>query len=212
MDITGSQFKLTYKDDEIMIRTPLVGAYNIYNILCASSAALAEGMSMDKIKKGVELLHDVPGRLEKVDCGQEFSVFIDYAHTHDALENVLRALRKTCDSKIIVVFGCGGDRDNSKRPKMGKVVCELADHSIVTNDNPRTEDPDGIIRQITDGFEKDNYEVIQDRKLAIQKALSMAQKGDIVLIAGKGHETYQIFKDKKVNFDERKIVREFILC
>ena len=212
MDLAGTKFKIVCPEGEVIIRTKLVGKYNISNILAAFSAGLAEKISLEKIKNGIESLTLVPGRLEAVDCGQDFTVLIDYAHTADALENVLTAIRKTMDTKIILVFGCGGDRDKTKRPVMGKVASQLADFTIITNDNSRSEEPEAIIQQIVDGFEGDHYEVIVSRQEAIHKALGVAKAGNVVLIAGKGHETYQIFKDKTINFDERKVIQQFILC
>ncbi|HLF17314.1 MAG TPA: UDP-N-acetylmuramoyl-L-alanyl-D-glutamate--2,6-diaminopimelate ligase [Candidatus Omnitrophota bacterium] len=211
LNVEGTQFKVKTPAGQFQICSPLVGYYNVYNILAAVAVAVSQGINLDKIKRGVEHLKNVPGRLERVECGQDFTIFIDYAHTQDALENVLTALRATSDARIILVFGCGGDRDNTKRPVMGAVASHLADVAIVTSDNPRSEDPQTIINQIVAGFEKDNYTVVLNREEAIKKALSMAQKGDIVLIAGKGHETYQIFKDKTIQFDERQIIRQSIL-
>jgi len=211
-DISGTRFKLCSQEGEIVIRTKLVGEYNISNILAAASVGLSQKISLEKIKKGVEQLNLVPGRLESVDCQQNFSIFIDYAHTQDALENVLRAIRNVSDARMIVVFGCGGDRDVTKRPAMGTVASHLADFSIVTSDNPRSEDPEAIIQQIIEGFEDDNYKVVVDREEAIKIALNMAQKDDIVLIVGKGHETYQVFKDRTIKFNERQIISQFLRC
>ena len=212
MDLSGTKFKILCPEGEIIIRTKLVGKYNVANILAAFSAGLAGKIGLEKIKNGIESLTLVPGRLETVDCGQDFAIIIDYAHTADALENVLTAIRHAMDTKIILVFGCGGDRDKTKRPVMGKIASQLADFSIVTSDNSRSEEPEAIIKQIVEGFENDHYEIIVNREEAIRKALGMAHRGDVVLIAGKGHETYQIFKDKIINFDERKVIRQFILC
>jgi len=150
----------------------------------------------------------VPGRLESVDNNKEIFIFIDYAHTEDGLINVLKALRAVKSEKIILVFGCGGDRDRTKRPKMAQAACQLADFSIVTSDNPRSEDPQAIIDEIITGFSKKNYEICLERKDAIGRALKLVQKGQVVLIAGKGHEDYQIFKDRTIVFNEREIVRE----
>jgi UDP-N-acetylmuramoyl-L-alanyl-D-glutamate--2,6-diaminopimelate ligase len=212
LSISGTQFKLVTPQEQISVRTKLVGLFNVYNILSAVGVGVAEGLGLGVIKEGIERLSNVPGRLEKIDCGQDFTVIVDYAHTQDALENVLKTIRVTSDSKIILVFGCGGDRDKTKRPAMGKVAGRLADFSIVTSDNSRSEEPEDIIQQIITGFEKDNYTVVIDREQAIRSALKMAQKGDVVLIAGKGHENYQIFKDKTIRFDEKQIVREALLC
>lgn len=211
-DLSGTQFKLVTKEEEAVIRTKLIGHYNVYNVLAACAAAIAEDISFDKIKKGIESLAAVPGRLERVDYGQDYFVFIDYAHTQDAFYNVIQTIRHFSSAKIIIVFGCGGDRDRSKRPEMGKAACQLADYAIVTTDNPRSEEPMAIIEEILTGFDKDNYEVIVNREEAIQKALALAKAGDIILVVGKGHETYQVFKDGTINFDERQIIRQHILC
>lgn len=154
----------------------------------------------------------VPGRLQPVDCQQDFSVIIDYAHTQDALFNVLTTIRNTTDSKIILVFGCGGDRDRSKRPAMAQVASQLADFSFITSDNPRSEDPRAIIDEIVEGYEGEHYTVVVDRERAIDQALKMARTGDVVLVAGKGHEDYQIFRDRTIKFDERKIIQQLLRC
>ena len=212
LSITGSRFTLMSADSEIEIQTHLIGIFNIYNILASISACFTQGISLGSIKKGIEKLAGIPGRLEYIDQGQDFSIFIDYAHTEDALKNVLAAIRQVSDSKIILVFGCGGDRDTSKRHLMGHVAGELADLSIVTSDNPRSEDPQLIIDQISAGFKGKNYEIIINRKEAIEQALNIAQAGDIVLVAGKGHETYQILNDQKIDFNERQIIEECLSC
>jgi UDP-N-acetylmuramoyl-L-alanyl-D-glutamate--2,6-diaminopimelate ligase len=208
-DFTGSKMEIETPVGNFSLKTRLIGMHNVYNILAAVGAGLADGIPLDSIQKGIEQVPLIPGRLEYVDCGRDFYVFIDYAHTEDGLKNVLQALRLTGKAKIITVFGCGGDRDRTKRAKMGKVACELSDYSVVTTDNPRSESPEAIIREITAGYLRDNYEVVVDRTEAIYRALSMAESGDVVLIAGKGHETYQIFKDRTIDFDERKVIREF---
>ncbi|MCB9747797.1 MAG: UDP-N-acetylmuramoyl-L-alanyl-D-glutamate--2,6-diaminopimelate ligase [Candidatus Omnitrophica bacterium] len=212
LSTTATQFKLVTPQDTVLIKSNLLGLFNVYNILAAVSFCLNEDISLDIIKRSIEHLKQVPGRLEKIDYGQDFTILIDYAHTHDALENVLRTIKDTCDSKIILVFGCGGDRDQSKRFKMGKVASRLADYSIVTSDNPRSEDPEVIIEQITKGFKMGQYEVEVDRFKAIEKALTMAEADDIVLIAGKGHENYQIFKERTIKFDERRIIKDLLQC
>ncbi|HQP10851.1 MAG TPA: UDP-N-acetylmuramoyl-L-alanyl-D-glutamate--2,6-diaminopimelate ligase, partial [Candidatus Omnitrophota bacterium] len=212
MDMSGSRFALIALEGKVEIKTRLVGMYNIYNILAAISMCLAEGVSLKDIRKGIDRLGAVPGRLERVDCGQKFSVFIDYAHTQDALKNVLETVRKISKAKIILVFGCGGNRDKTKRPLMGEVAGRLADFAFVTSDNPRNEDPQSIIDQILPGFQRDNYKVIVNREEAIGQALKMAKSGDAVLIAGKGHEMYQIFANGPVYFNEREIVKKFLTC
>ncbi len=212
LGITDTRFKLTCEQGEAIIRTNLVGIYNVYNILAATAVCLNDNIGLEKIVSAVGRLKMVPGRLESVDCQQDFSIFIDYAHTQDALENVLKAIRAVRDSKIIIVFGCGGNRDKLKRKEMGMAACHLADYSIVTTDNPRSENPQDIITQIVEGFDNHNYEVVLEREEAIKKALSIARSGDIVLIAGKGHENYQVFKDRTIKFDERAIIRQYLRC
>ncbi len=207
-----TNFVMSIGRNQCHITTRLVGQYNVYNILAAAAACHALGVKMEDIRQGVENMEHVPGRLESVDCGQKFSVFVDYAHTDDALRNVLMNLRAVKKTRIILVFGCGGDRDKSKRVKMGRVASELADFSIVTNDNPRSENPQEIVERIVAGFAHDRYLIILDRKDAIARALAMAQAGDVVVIAGKGHENYQIVKDKKIHFDDRDVAKEFLLC
>ncbi|MCK5581174.1 MAG: UDP-N-acetylmuramoyl-L-alanyl-D-glutamate--2,6-diaminopimelate ligase [Candidatus Omnitrophica bacterium] len=208
---SGTKFMLGTQDGQwIPITTELIGRHNIYNILAAATVCFKCGISLGAIKVGVEKLKCVPGRLEKIKTDKDFSVFVDYAHTEDALENVLVSLKEIEPSRIILVFGCGGDRDKSKRPKMGAVASRLADLVIVTNDNPRSEDPRLIVTDIAAGITQKNFEIVLDRKEAIAKALQSAQAGDVVLIAGKGHEDYQIFKDETVHFDDREVVREFL--
>ncbi len=190
----------------------LLGRHNIYNALAAIAAACAADVDLDTAVKGVETLENVPGRLEKVDAGQDFSVFVDYAHTDAALENVLSNLRKMPHKKLITVFGCGGDRDRTKRAPMGRAAASASDLAIVTSDNPRSEDPARILADIEEGLKKDfsNYLMVPDRKEAILKAVAAASAGDIVLIAGKGHEDYQILKDRTIHFDDRETAAEAI--
>ena len=207
-DINRTEFKLLSPDKKINLRTNLIGKHNVYNILAAVSWAIREGISHSVIKSAIEKFSLVPGRLEKIDCGQDFSIFVDYAHTEDALKNIISALRYLAKKRIIVVFGCGGERDKTKRLKMGRVVAKLSDYAIITSDNPRSEDPIKIIEQIKKGMGKNNYCVIPERREAIKTSLSLAESGDIVLVAGKGHENYQILKDKVVHFDDREAIRE----
>jgi len=207
-DITQTEFVLVNNKKEINFRTPLIGRHNIYNILASVSWALKAGLDLELIKSAIEKFSYVPGRLERIDFEGDFFVFVDYAHTEDALENVINSLRQLSSKRILVVFGCGGERDKTKRPKMGRVVSKLADYAIITNDNPRGEDPQKIIDDIKKGIRRNNYCVIPERLEAIRKSLSLAKTGDIVLIAGKGHENYQILKDRSINFDDREVVRE----
>lgn len=209
-DDTCTHFKVRYPGGRFSIVTRLIGRHNIYNILAAVSLALKEKITPDMIRACIEAFVGVPGRLERIDSHKGFSVLIDYAHTDDALTNVITSLRQICRGRIIVVFGCGGDRDKGKRPKMGRVVSELADFAVVTSDNPRSEDPQAIINDITRGITGSNYIVVADRKEAIRKALAMAAADDIILLAGKGHETYQVTRNATIHFDEREVVCQWL--
>ncbi|MBF0571321.1 MAG: UDP-N-acetylmuramoyl-L-alanyl-D-glutamate--2,6-diaminopimelate ligase [Candidatus Omnitrophica bacterium] len=208
--LSGSQYEIVFPEGMIKIHTRFIGKHNIYNILAAFAWGISQGFAPECIRQGIQNLTYVPGRLEPVENGKGIFVFIDYAHTEDGLVNVLKALRAVRTEKIILVFGCGGDRDRTKRPKMGHAACLLADHSIVTTDNSRSEDPLAIINEIIAGFTKRNFEICVDRKEAIGRALNLAQKDQIVLIAGKGHEDYQVFKDRTIAFNEREIIEEFL--
>lgn len=206
-DITHTEFRLVTSKGEADFKTKLIGRHNVYNILATVAWALKEGIDLFTIKSALGEFSFVPGRLERIDFDGRFSVFVDYAHTQDALKNIILTLRQLSGKKIIVVFGCGGERDKRKRPKMGRVVSELSDYAIITNDNPRSEDPNEIIRDIKKGIRKRNFCVIPDRLRAIKKSLSLAKSGDIVLIAGKGHENYQLLKDRRIHFDDRHVIR-----
>jgi len=206
--LSGSEFDIVFPNGKIKIQTRFIGKHNIYNILAAFAWGISQDLDPEMISCGIEKLTHVPGRLEPVENNKGFYVFIDYAHTEDGLVNVLKALRAVSPEKIILVFGCGGDRDRTKRPKMARAACQLADHSIVTTDNSRSEDPQAIIAEVIAGFTKKNYEICVDRKEAIGRALKLAQKNQIVLIAGKGHEDYQVLKDRTIAFNEREIVKE----
>jgi UDP-N-acetylmuramoyl-L-alanyl-D-glutamate--2,6-diaminopimelate ligase len=211
-DIALSRKGLRFKSGGIVFESNLIGRHNVYNILAAVAAAAALGIGMKDIKKGIEAMKGLPGRLEAVGCGQGFSVYVDYAHTEDGLEKVLRSLRELKPARLISVFGCGGNRDRLKRPRMGNISTELSDMVVITSDNPRGEAPMDIINEITRGIApgKDNYMIEEDRFKAIKKALEEAKEGDIVLVAGKGHETYQVFKDTTVPFDDREVVKRIL--
>jgi len=204
----STEFSLVAPNFNIRLKTNLVGSYNVYNILAAVAWGMVEKLPMRKIKSAIEKFKNVPGRLERVYCAQGLNILVDYAHTPDALLNVLGALRPLVKGKIFVIFGCGGERDKLKRPLMGKVATELADYAIITSDNPRSENPIKIIKDIVKGIEKSNYCLISDRKKAIRKGLSLINNHDCLLIAGKGHENYQILKDKVLSFNDRKVVCE----
>ena len=193
-------------DDELDAKLRLRGSFNRENALAAASAARALGVGEDAIRRGIEAVHGVPGRFELVDEGQPFTVLVDYSHKPGALETVLRAARElTSDGRVICVFGAGGDRDREKRPLMGRVAAQLADNVIVTSDNPRTEEPAAIAAEIVNGLALD---VELDRRAAIERAIEGAQQGDVVLIAGKGHERGQEFADRIVPFDDREVARD----
>ncbi|NQT90130.1 MAG: UDP-N-acetylmuramoyl-L-alanyl-D-glutamate--2,6-diaminopimelate ligase [Candidatus Omnitrophica bacterium] len=208
--INGSFFKVKHPAGTLELKTPLIGEYNIYNILAAVSFAISEEVGFGYIKEAIASFNGAPGRLQKIDSGQGFSVFVDYAHTDDALMNVLSTLKKVAKSRVITVFGCGGERDRTKRPRMGKVASDLADYVIITSDNPRSEDPKSIIEEIVKGLPKDfkDYKTCTCRKKAIESSIAMAKEEDIILIAGKGHESYQVLKDTVVSFDDRKVAEE----
>ncbi|MBM7565703.1 UDP-N-acetylmuramoyl-L-alanyl-D-glutamate--2,6-diaminopimelate ligase [Paenibacillus sacheonensis] len=193
----------------------MAGKYNVYNALGAACAALIEGIPLRQVKASLEALPGVPGRVEAVNAGQPFAVIVDYAHTPDGLENVLKAVKEFAEGRVICVFGCGGDRDRTKRPLMGSISAKYADYSFITSDNPRTEDPLRILDDVEAGLLRDNvpndrYELLADRRAAIQKAVEMARRDDVVLIAGKGHETYQDIGGVKYDFDDREVAKEAI--
>ncbi|MDI6736255.1 MAG: UDP-N-acetylmuramyl-tripeptide synthetase [bacterium] len=188
----------------------LVGQHNVYNGLAAIACGIVEQIDIQTIKEGIESVPGIRGRFELVNKGQDFTVVIDYAHTPDGLKNVLLSGRRLNPKRIITVFGCGGNRDREKRPQMGDISTRLSEHTIITTDNPRNEDPEEIIKEIEAGIQTKLYEVIIDREQAITRALRDAREGDLVLIAGKGHETYQIFGDEKIHFDDREIVEKVL--
>ncbi|SEF77692.1 UDP-N-acetylmuramoylalanyl-D-glutamate--2,6-diaminopimelate ligase [Caloramator fervidus] len=209
---SGTIFTLCYDNQEVDINLHLPGKFNVYNALGCAAAAISLGIDLKTIKLGLESLKSVPGRSEKINSKKGFTVIIDYAHTPDGIENILKATREYTKGKLVILFGAGGDRDKTKRPLMGKAAGSLADFCIVTSDNPRSEDPEKIIQDILPGVESTGcpYKVIVDRKEAIKYALMNANEGDVIVIAGKGHETYQIIKDKVIPFDEKEIVNEFL--
>lgn len=208
----GSRFEVETDGTSAAVQTHLVGHYNVQNVLGALAAANKCGVSLELCADALQDLHFVPGRLEPVAEGQPFLVLVDYAHTPDALENVLKNAREMTRGKLIVVFGCGGDRDPGKRPLMGQIAVDLADTIVLTNDNPRTEDPEKIADQVLDGIlvEGKIVDRILDRREAIERAISYAQPGDTVIIAGKGHEDYQILGTEKIHFDDREIARNYL--
>ncbi len=209
---TGTSFKLIMGKEWRKVESPLLGDFNLTNVLAAATCAHIMGVDFDQIADGICHAPPIPGRFEYFYFGQPFAVIVDYAHTPDALVRVLRTARRLCQNRLIVVFGCGGDRDRAKRPMMGKAVGDLADFAIVTNDNPRNEDPEIIARQTVEGLlqselKSNRYQILLDRRMAIEKAIQMAAPGDTVIIAGKGHEDYQEVGTTRHPFDDREIVR-----
>ena len=207
----GIDTQVAYPGGVMRIQSALVGRHNLYNLLAAIGAALALGLAPADIVKGIAALKGVPGRFERVPNGRGLQIVVDYAHTDAALESLLVTAREFKPRRVILVFGAGGDRDRDKRERMGRVAARLADWTVLTSDNPRSEDPLAIIEAIENGFRKEGartYEVEPDRRRAIVRALATANKGDIVLVAGKGHETYQIFKDRTVPFSDIEAVEE----
>lgn len=214
VNCVGLKFEVATPKGEDRISLPLFGRYNVANALGALGACMTLGVKLPTMARALKSLPAVPGRLERVDCGQPFQVFVDYAHTDDALKNMLTTLRESTTKRLLVCFGCGGNRDTRKRELMGRVASQLADFSVLTSDNPRKEEPRAIISQIEEGFSDagsaGKYEVVEDRREAISRVLAMAEEGDIVVIAGKGHETYQEFADTVISFDDREVAREYL--
>jgi UDP-N-acetylmuramoyl-L-alanyl-D-glutamate--2,6-diaminopimelate ligase len=207
----ASRFVLEGPGNSFECKLPLIGRHNIYNALAAAGAGFALNLHTTKIQSALNRLEPVPGRLERVSLGQPFGVFVDYAHTDDALLNVLATLREITPGRLLLLFGCGGNRDAGKRPKMGQAAAQHADYTMITSDNPRRESPVAIAAQIEQGYrvvKTTDYSVCLDRRRAIGQIISMAKPGDTVLIAGKGHETYQEFEDTIVPFDDRVYARE----
>jgi UDP-N-acetylmuramoyl-L-alanyl-D-glutamate--2,6-diaminopimelate ligase len=214
---TGSTFAISSREGDMNIVTSLVGSFNVSNCLAAAAACMQAGIDQESIEKGIGALTAVPGRFESVDAGQPFSVIVDYAHTPDSLDNLLRAARSVAQrsgGRVIVVFGAGGDRDRSKRPLMGTVAARLADAVVVTSDNPRSENPSSIIDQILEGVVAESShgpdEIDPDRARAIRSAITRAKPGDVVVIAGKGHETGQELADRTIPFDDRIVAAEVL--
>jgi len=210
--VSGTDLTVQTPAGETRYRLHLIGRPNIYNVMAATGAALSLGIGLDEIQKGIEGLPGVPGRLERVEAGQDFTVVVDYAHSPDSLENLLNTVSRLPHHKLITVFGCGGDRDRTKRPIMGEIAVRMSDCVLATSDNPRSEDPLQILAEIEAGLRKGPapYQIVPDRREAIETAVSIARKGDVVVIAGKGHEDYQILGDRTIPFDDRKLAAELI--
>jgi UDP-N-acetylmuramoyl-L-alanyl-D-glutamate--2,6-diaminopimelate ligase len=209
----GINLEVKYPAGKMQISSSLLGRPNLYNILAAVSSALVLKVPESKIAEGIASLLGVPGRFERIDTSSGLNIFVDYAHNDDALRQLLETAKELAQKKTILVFGAGGDRDKSKRSRMGEVAGRLADYSIITSDNPRSENPLDIIAEIERGMKKsgnEQYEVIPDRKEAIARALDMGQPGDYILVAGKGHENYQIIKDRIIHFSDAEVIRELM--
>jgi UDP-N-acetylmuramoyl-L-alanyl-D-glutamate--2,6-diaminopimelate ligase len=206
MDNAGSDVEFDMPGGRLALRLGMVGPFNVMNALGAAALMTELGYAAGPLKAGLESLHGVPGRMERVDRGQPFSVLVDYAHTPDALERVLTAAREATTGRLVAVFGCGGDRDRTKRPIMGRLATAIADRTIVTSDNPRSEVPEAIVAEIVTGARAGGgaFDVVVDRRAAIESAIRGAQPGDTVVIAGKGHEPYQILADRTIHFDDRE--------
>jgi len=217
LSLTGSTFTAATPVGSFTVESRLVGEHNVYNLLGAIGVALHDGATADQIRESTAHITNVPGRFERVSSGQDFTVVVDYAHTEDALLRLLTAARALKTARVITVFGCGGDRDRGKRPKMGRVAVDYSDVVVLTSDNPRTEDPMTILREVEVGVRDAlvhrshvQYRLVPDRREAIGAAIREAHRGDMVLIAGKGHEDYQIIGTTKVHFDDREVAREAI--
>ncbi|WP_341877162.1 UDP-N-acetylmuramoyl-L-alanyl-D-glutamate--2,6-diaminopimelate ligase [Defluviitalea saccharophila] len=212
MSSKGIEFSVTLEDQEIRFHLNTIGRFNIYNALGAIAAGYYLNIPIEVIKTALEDMEGVPGRVQRVESNRGFSVIVDYAHAPDGLENVLKTIKEFAEGRIITVFGCGGDRDRSKRPIMGEIAGKYSDFCIITSDNPRSEEPEDIIAEIEVGMQKTNcpYEKVVDRKEGIQRAIEAAKTKDIILIAGKGHETYQIIKDRVIHFDDVEVVKSIL--
>ncbi len=214
LELKGSRVRFSYQGEEREFSTSLVGDFNLYNMLAATSAALLLELDLDRAIAGIQSCPGVPGRFQPVEEGQEFAVIVDYAHTPDSLAKAVQSARKVSRERVITVFGCGGDRDRGKRPLMGRHAAELSDLTVITSDNPRSEDPLAIISEIESGMGdaavRTVYEVVPERREAIARALDEARPGDVVLIAGKGHEQGQIFADRVVPFDDFEVASEIL--
>ncbi|MED1951591.1 UDP-N-acetylmuramoyl-L-alanyl-D-glutamate--2,6-diaminopimelate ligase [Brevibacillus centrosporus] len=221
-DVHATDIEITSKGTSFTVQTfagsvrmdlKLMGKFNVYNALAATAVGLAEGVSLEAIKGSLEAVAGVNGRFESVEAGQPFAVLVDYSHTPDSLENALITVKEFAKQQIFCIVGCGGDRDRTKRPIMAQIATKYADHTVLTSDNPRSEEPQAIIDDMLAGLSgvaQDRYTAVADRREAIHYAVSLAKPGDVILIAGKGHETYQIIKDQVLPFDDREVAREAI--
>ncbi|MBI0578396.1 UDP-N-acetylmuramoyl-L-alanyl-D-glutamate--2,6-diaminopimelate ligase [Neobacillus cucumis] len=204
----GTSFELIINKERYPVKMQLLGKFNVYNVLASVSASIVSAVPITQIIQSIQSIKGVAGRFELVDKGQSFTIIVDYAHTPDSLENVLKTVRQFAQKKIFVVVGCGGDRDRTKRPLMAQIACKFATDPIFTSDNPRSEDPMAILNDMVSGVKGLSFEVIPDRKMAIKAAVERASEGDVILIAGKGHETYQIIGSKVYDFDDRLVAQD----
>ncbi len=213
LSLRGGRFTLRGPDGNFPIETPLLGRFNVQNVLAACATGHALGLDPEAVRRGIASLKGVPGRMERVEAGQDFAVIVDYAHTDDALKNLLETVRELGPRRLIAVFGCGGDRDKTKRPLMGAVAARLSDVAVVTSDNPRSEPPEAILDDVVrgmNGYRSAERHRVADRREAIAKALEIAGPGDAVVIAGKGHETTQVLRERSVPFDDRQVARDLL--
>ncbi|MBQ7095567.1 MAG: UDP-N-acetylmuramoyl-L-alanyl-D-glutamate--2,6-diaminopimelate ligase [Clostridia bacterium] len=212
LDVGGVEYCLHYQGKSAKIRVSTPGLFTVHNTLCAAGILLADGLSFEQVCEGLNKIPKVAGRAEVVTTDEPFTVMLDYAHTPDALENILTTIRTFAKGRVVTLFGCGGDRDRTKRPLMAKAVAKYSDYIIVTSDNPRTEDPQKILSDVVAGLEGCDvpYAVIENRKEAIGEAILNARENDVILLAGKGHEDYQVLATGKIHFDEKEIVKEYL--
>lgn len=206
----GVSFDMKTPSGNIKVESKLMGMFSVYNMLAAAAACYASGIDLSIIKEALNQTIGIKGRFQPIEHKDSFGVIVDYAHTPDSLVNVLETIKHFSKGRIYVVVGCGGDRDRRKRPLMAEAACKYADYAIFTSDNPRSEDPEEILSDMIEDIEYDNYSLIVDRKSAIQYAIEQARKDDVILIAGKGHETYQIVGDKVLDFDDEQVARKFL--
>ncbi|QFY74889.1 UDP-N-acetylmuramoyl-L-alanyl-D-glutamate--2,6-diaminopimelate ligase [Priestia megaterium] len=207
---SGTTFDLTTPTETVSVEMKLIGKFSVYNVLAATAACLVSGLPLSVIVEEIKVLEGVSGRFEVVDAQQDFTVIVDYAHTPDSLENVLKTVKEFAKRNIYVIVGCGGDRDRTKRPIMARIAAEYSTQAILTSDNPRSEDPLAILKDMEEGLDTDNYVTIADRAEAIRYAVETAHADDVIVIAGKGHETYQIIGKKVFDFDDREVARKMI--
>ncbi|WP_102347031.1 UDP-N-acetylmuramoyl-L-alanyl-D-glutamate--2,6-diaminopimelate ligase [Bacillus sp. Marseille-P3661] len=211
MGAQGTSFALVTPKGEIDISMKFIGKFSVYNVLAAATVAIAANIPLSIIKETVEKMNGVAGRFEVVNANQSYTVIVDYSHTPDSLENALRTVQQFCKGKVYVIIGCGGDRDKTKRPIMANIAVKYSDEAIFTSDNPRSEDPNQILKDMESGVANgDRYVIIEDRKIAIEYAIKKAQINDVILIAGKGHETYQIIGKDVYDFDDREVAKQAI--